>query len=163
MGNNFVIATLTGATEEGTATFASVKDRVELAVQKEKKSKLLVERIKNAASGKSDMYAIASALGTQVSIASAINFNTVSIPEYGMEPAVVGTAVSMQPNVVSAPIEGNNGVYVLKVTSVEELGDTNVDSEKQRLAQSLGYRASMQTFDITQKAVRIVDKRAKFY
>ncbi len=163
LGNNFVIATLVSASEEGIAPFENVKSRVELAVQNEKKREMLAERLKTASEGKSDMYAIAGALGSQVNIASAINFNTVTLPDYGTEPAVIGTAVSLEPNRVSEPVMGNSGVFLVKVTSVEESGDTNVEAEKQRLLQSLGFRATMQAFEIQKKAVKVEDKRAKFY
>lgn len=163
LGNNFVIGTLTGATEEGIAPLESVKQRVELAVVREKKGALLAERLQKAAEGKSDLYAIAGAVGSQVTIASGVNFNTVTLPDYGMEPAVVGTAVSLAPQAVSAPVKGNAAVFLVKVTSVEEGTDTNVEAEKQRLAQSMSFRANMQSFEAQKKAVKIEDKRPKFY
>ncbi len=162
LGDNFVVAILTGATEEGISPLQNVKARVELAVQKEKKKDLLAERMKTAAEGKTDMYAIASALGSEVSIVSAINFNSAVLPDYGMEPYVIGAAVSMEPNVVSSPLKGNNGVFLIKVTSIEESGDTNVAAEKEYLLQSYGFRA-MQAFDVLKEKSEIVDKRPKFY
>ncbi len=162
-GDNFVIATLVKATDEGIAPLENVKQRVELAVLKEKKSALLSERLKKAAEGKSDLYAVASAVGGQVTVASGVNFNTVTLPDYGMEPAVIGTAVSLEPNVISAPVTGNSAIFLVRVTSAEESGDTNVEAEKQRLMQGMAFRANMQSFDIHQKAVEIEDKRAKFY
>lgn len=163
LGDNFVVATLTGATEEGISPFGNVKGRVELAVQQDKKKDLLAERMKAAAEGKTDMYAIASALGSQVTIASAVDFNSMTLPDYGMEPRVIGTAVTMEPNVVSPPLKGNSAVFLIKVTSAEESGDTNVEAEKVRLLQNLGFRANMQAFEVLKDKVEVVDKRPKFY
>lgn len=162
-GDNFVVGTLVEATQEGIAPFAAVRDRVELAVRKEKKGELLAEKIKTAAAGKTDLFDIAQTLGTTVQSASNVNFNSFSIPGVGVEPAVIGTVASIEPNVVPAPVKGNNAVFLVKVSSVTEGTDTDLTGEKNRLAQSIGYRAGFQAYDAHQKAVEIVDKRAKFY
>ena len=80
-----------------------------------------------------------------------------------MEPAVVGTVSSLDVDKISKPIAGNNGVYIVKVTSVNQTDGQGVDAEKARLAQSLGYRVSSQAFEVCRKKAEIVDKRAKFY
>ncbi|HOI50228.1 MAG TPA: peptidylprolyl isomerase, partial [Prolixibacteraceae bacterium] len=162
-GDNFVVGTLVEATQEGIAPFTAVRDRVELAVRKEKKGELLAEKIKTAAAGKTDLFDIAQTLGTTVQSASNVNFNSFSIPGVGVEPAVIGTVASIEPNVVPAPVKGNNAVFLVKVSSVTEGTDTDLTGEKNRLAQSIGYRAGFQAYDAHQKAVEIVDKRAKFY
>jgi peptidyl-prolyl cis-trans isomerase D len=163
MGNNFVIATLVNSTEEGISPLSGVKDRVELAVQKEKKSEILVERMRKAKEGKSDLSAIAGILGSQVKTANDVNFNSQFIPDLGMEPAVIGTAVALAQNTVSEPVKGENGVYLVKVTSLKQNTDGDVKAEKIRLAQEFAYRAANQSLDIHKKAVKLVDKRAVFY
>jgi len=52
LGDNFVIATLVSATEEGIADFEEVKQRIELAVIKQKKAEVLENKIKTAMEGK---------------------------------------------------------------------------------------------------------------
>jgi peptidyl-prolyl cis-trans isomerase D len=163
LGNNFVVAALVGVTEEGIAPLSEVKSRVELAVQKEKKGKILAEKVKNASSGKTDLASVASALGSQVKTAGEVDFNTQFIPELGMEPAVVGTAVTTAQNVITEPVIGINGVYLLKVTSVRPNEAGDVKAEKNRLAQEFMYRAGGQTMEIHRKAVEVEDKRAVFY
>jgi peptidyl-prolyl cis-trans isomerase D len=163
MGNSFVIATLVGSTEEGIAPLKSVKTRVELAVQKEKKEQILAERIKKASEGKTDIAAIAGALGYPLKTATDITFNSAYLPDLGMEPAVIGTAIALQPNVISAPVKGNSGVFVLKVTSVANVSDTNVKAEKERLLQEFAYRTNNTTLETHKKAVEIEDKRPKFF
>lgn len=163
LGNNFVIGILTKATEEGEATFEEAKTRVELAVSKDKKSEYLVKKAANAIEGKTDLQAVASQLNTEVRRADNINFNSFSIPGLGAEPMVVGTATSLDANKISKPVAGNNGVFVLMVTSVNQLPEQGVKTEQTRLAQSIGYRASSQAFEAQRKKAEIVDKRAKFY
>ena len=163
LGDNFVIAVLTKATEEGESTFEEAKTRVELAVTKEKKQEYLVKKAANALEGKSDLQAVASQLNTDVKNATNINFNSFSIPGLGMEPAVVGTVTSLGVDKISKPIAGNNGVYIVKVTSVNQGAEQGVGAEQTRLAQSLGYRATSQAYEAQRKKAEIVDKRSKFY
>ena len=163
LGDNFVIAVLTEATEEGVATFEEVRERVELAVVKEKKAEMLVEKANAALAGKTDMEAIAAELDATVQNASSIDFTAYSIPGVGLEPAVIGTVTNLDVDKVSNAISGNNGVYIVKVTSVDEGAVEDVSAEQSSLAQSLGFRASSQAFEAHQNAVEIVDKRSKFY
>jgi hypothetical protein len=51
----------------------------------------------------------------------------------------------------------------VKVTSSKERGDTNVEAEKQRLQQGFFNRASMQAFEMQKNAVKVEDKRPKFF
>ncbi len=162
-GNNFVIGAMTEATEEGPSTFEEAKARVELAVRKEKKAQMLAEKLQNAASGQTDLASVASKLSTDVKEAAGVNFTTFSIPAVGFEPAVIGAVCNLPEGKISAPIEGNNGVYIAKVTSFSTNTDNDLKGEKTRLAQALGYRAGSQVFESLKKLVEIEDKRAKFY
>jgi len=163
LGDNFVIAVLTKVTEEGIAPFEQVRARVELAVTKEKKAEYLVEKLKTALAGKSDLSAVASEMNAEVKSATNVNFNSFSIPGVGIEPAVIGTVASLSVDKVSEPISGNNGVFVVMVTSETENPAANIQAEQNRLAQTLSYRAASQAFQTHKNAVEIVDKRAKFY
>jgi len=162
-GNKFVIGAMTEATEEGPSSFEEAKIRVDLAVRKEKKAQMLAEKVKSAASGQTDLASVASKLSTEVKDAPAVNFTTFSIPSAGFEPAVIGTVCSLAEGKLSAPIEGNAGIYLVKVTSVVNNADADLKGEKVRLAQSLSYRAGSQVFESLKKVVDIQDKRAKFY
>lgn len=163
LGNNFVIGILTKVTEEGISTFEEAKTRVELAVTKDKKAEYLSKKAAAAIEGKTDLQSVASQLNTSVRNATNINFNSFSIPGLGAEPAVVGTVASLDINNISKPVAGNNGVYIVQVTSVNQNPAQGVESEQARLTQSMSYRASSQAVEAQRKKAEIVDKRSKFY
>jgi peptidyl-prolyl cis-trans isomerase D len=163
LGDNFVIATLVSATEEGIADFENVKERIVLNVIKEKKGAMLVEKIKTTMKEKSTIEALASELGTSVESASNINFNSLQIPDAGMEPKVIGTAAGMEPDELSEPVAGNKGVYIIEVTSVNQDTEENFEDEKLRLAQELTARATSQAYPTHRESAEIEDKRSKFY
>ncbi len=162
-GNKFVIASLTSATEAGAASFEDAKPKVELAVRKDKKAEMLAEKLKSAASGQSDLGSVASKLSTSAKDASGVNFMSSSIPSLGFEPAVIGTVSTLSEGKISAPVVGSNGVYLTKVTSLNTASNTDLKGEKNRLAQTLNYRAGGQVFESLKKVVDIVDRRSKFY
>jgi peptidyl-prolyl cis-trans isomerase D len=163
LGNNFVIAVLTKVTDEGIATFEEAKTRVELAVINQKKSDYLSKKAVAALEGKTDLESIASQLNTSVRNATNINFNSFSVPGLGAEPAVIGTVASLDVDKISKPIVGNNGVYIIKVTSANQGPEQGFETEQARLSQSLNFRAISQAFEAQRKKAEIVDKRAKFY
>ena len=162
-GNKFVIGSVTEATEKGPSSFEQAKDKVELAVRKDKKAEILAEKLKNAASGQSDLASVASRLSTEVKEAAGVNFTAFSIPALGFEPAVIGTVSNIAEGKISAPVQGNNGVYLIKVSSFSNGASSDLKGEKMRLAQTLNYRAGGQVFESLKKVVDIEDKRSKFY
>jgi peptidyl-prolyl cis-trans isomerase D len=163
LGDNFVIVVLTEVTEEGVAVLEDVRARVELAVVKEKKAEFLAEKANAALAGKTDMTEIASELDASVQNAASLDFNAFSIPGLGLEPAVIGTVTNMEVDAVSKAVSGNNGVYIVKVTAIDDGVEEDIAVEQVRLAQSLGFRANSQSFEAHKSSVEIVDKRAKFY
>ena len=145
--------------KEGISSFNSIKASIELEVRKEKKAQLLIEKM----SGKSDLNQLASELKSNVDEAKNINFDSSSIPGAGFEPAIVGASTALEANQVSKPVQGNNGVYVVKVTNVIQGTDQDIAAGKQRLSTSANYRASSLAFEALRENAKIVDKRAKFY
>ena len=141
LGDNFVIATLAEATDEGIASFEDVRARVELGVIKEKKAEYLVEKANAVLEGETDLVVIAFELGTTVQNVSDVNFNAYQIPGVGLEPAVIGTVTSMEVDQISGPIAGNNGVFIVKVTSVNQGIDEDIVGEQVRLSQSLNLES----------------------
>jgi parvulin-like peptidyl-prolyl isomerase len=80
-----------------------------------------------------------------------------------MEPAVVGTVAAIETDKISKPIAGNNGVYVVRVTSTNQGTEQSVEAEQARLAQSLTMRAGSQAYEAQRKKANIEDLRSKFY
>ncbi len=162
LGDSFVIAALATVTEEGTASFEEVKPRVELAVKKLKKADALATKMESKTEG-SDFEAIATALDTEVKDANNLTFNSFSIPGMGSEPAVIGTLATLEKDQISSPVKGNNGVFIIKLISINDGTDADVEAEQKRLSQALGYRANYQAYEAQRNSVEIEDDRAKFY
>jgi peptidyl-prolyl cis-trans isomerase D len=159
LGNQFVVAQLSGIQEKGYSDFNKVKPSIELAIRKEKKT----EQLKEKMAGKTDLNSLASLLGTTVGQAQDITFETYSIPGLGVEPAIAGVASVLEQGSVSKPVAGSTGVYVVKAVAVNKGTSNDIAGEKFQNKMALGYRVSVQAFEALKENAEVVDKRAKFY
>ena len=106
-------------------------------------------------------------LTTQVEVANAdsITLSSYMFGGAGMEPAALGVALAQAVNTVSAPVEGNQGVLVVKTTAKMKAPDAapmNLKTEKQNLLQRYGY-AAYQALNILERKADIKDNRGMFY
>lgn len=163
MGNRFVVAYVSRATREGIAPLADVRSEVEFNVRKEKKAAMLASEFNEALSEVSDLEELAARLNLQVEEATGINFNSFSVPRAGLEPAVIATAVETNEGTLSNPVNGNNGVYVLKVKQLIPPADNNPASDKFRLMASYQSRASFEVFEALKESVGVKDLRTKYF
>ena len=81
----------------------------------------------------------------------------------GNEPAVIGAAMALEENELSAPIQGRAGVYVIKggAKTVAE-GEFNEEMEKQQLSSRVAYSIPYQAIALIQEKADVDDKRANF-
>ncbi|WP_396212039.1 peptidylprolyl isomerase [Flavobacterium sp.] len=108
-----VIAKVKKASEEGLMSAEDARPMVENTIRNKKKA----EKIKAKMAG-SSLATIASKNAVTVQNAVDLVLQNPSIPNAGYEPKVVGTAFGTSANKVSAPIEGNTGVYVIQTKAV---------------------------------------------
>ena len=107
-----VIAKLKKVNEEGLMTAEAARPLVEQILKNKKKAALLKAKMTA-----SSLEAIAKANATTVQQAVGLTMESPNLSS-GQEPKVIGNAFGLAPNKISDPIEGTNGVYVVKTTSV---------------------------------------------
>lgn len=157
-----VVAFLVRKREEGFTPLDDIKEQVRAEVLKEKKAEKIMAEFKGA-SGKS-IEELATANGLQAQNLTDLRFTNPSLMGIGYEPKVVGAIFGAKENVVTGPIKGESGVFVVKVVSVNrptETGDLAV--EKQSLQSTYTNRASSSVFEALKENAKIEDRRAKFY
>ena len=104
-----VIAKVKSIDKTGLVAVSVARPYVENILKNKKKAEL----IKAKMSG-SSLEAIAKAVGGTVQQATNLTMENAMLPNVGPEPRVVGNAFALAANKLSAPIEGNTGVYVVK-------------------------------------------------
>ncbi|MEM1328843.1 MAG: peptidylprolyl isomerase [Bacteroidota bacterium] len=157
--DKFVVTALKGIRKAGMPTVATAKEEIEDAVRNEKKAMM----IKEAISGK-DLAAVASQYSTEVDTATNVSFSSAFLPGLGSEPKVISTAFMSEVGTVSAPIAGNNGVYVISVTNKpQNTTPANVPQLRRSIAGNVRNQASTNIVQGFRKYADIEDNRSKFY
>ncbi len=154
--DEFVLATLTKIQEEGYADINDVSSNITAQIRRDKKA----AEVAAATQGMS-LAQIAEKYNVKVDSAKNVSFASNSIAGAGLEPAVVGKAVSLQPGSTFSAVEGNNGAYAIEVVSANEDSASDAEAVKrsyQSRLRSLPYYVSSVVTD-----VEIEDNRIKFY
>lgn len=163
LGDRFVIGFVTEIKEDGIAPLEQVEAQVMVQVRKEKKAEILVEKMNNALAENNDLGFVANKLNTQVFEANDISFRSYSVPNAGIEPKMVAIATSLDTDVLSKPISGNNGVFVLKVNSVSIEENSNVELQKLQTMTQYKNRANYEAYEALKETANVIDRRSKFY
>ena len=157
--SGYVIAKITAKEGKGLMNADEASAKVLPIIRNQKKAEQLFAKINGE-----DLNAIASANGVTVKSASAITMKNSTISGAGIERKVVGTAFGLEENAVSKPIEGNKGVYVVKVTS-KNLGKGLASYQGLAKQQSSEQARKAQTavLNALKKNADIEDRRAVLY
>ncbi len=161
--NKYVIAVVTGIREKGIAPMEQVRAEIELEVRKEKKAEKIIKDLETAMASAQDIETLGVETGLAVEQANNIIFSSVSLPGAGIEPRVLAAAVVLPANQLSQPIKGNNGVYVLVVTNINESAEPNLASIRSRMTTQRESRANFEAYNALRDAAEITDNRARFF
>ncbi len=163
LGNRFVIGFVTDIKEEGIAPFEQVKSQITVQVKKKKKAEYLASKFEEKLTQNKDLESLADQFNTQVYNATDISFRSYSIPNAGIEPKMVAVATTANADEITGPIQGENNVFVLKVTSITKDEMASVEMQKAQSMMQYQNRANYEAFEALKEEANIVDKRAKFY
>ncbi|MFD2827634.1 peptidylprolyl isomerase [Leeuwenhoekiella polynyae] len=155
----YLVVQLTKKTEKGLLPVDEASPRVTPILRNQKKA----EQIKKNISGK-DLSAIASANNVSVQTSPGVNLKNPTLAGSGTEPKVVGVAFGLEKDEVSAPIEGNRGVYVVKVTEITPAKELdNYASFAVQKVNADRATVNMRVVQALKDAATIEDKRSNFY
>ena len=161
--NNYVVAVMTGETEEGYKPWEKVKEEITPVVKNEMKTKIIIEKL-NAQKGSLEEIAKAFGRDAAVNSSSDLKLNTNTLPSVGFDPVAVGKAFALESGKRSKPFAGENGVLIIDVqnkTVAPSIGDYAMF--RNQILQTLNNRVSYNVPEAIKKAADIKDKRYKFF
>jgi len=161
-GDTYVLAVLTNVREEGNTPVSVVKGQIERQLRNDRKAELLIAEINTKKQNSSSLSALAQNLDVEVQNASSIDFAAYQVPGAGIEPALVALATSAKQGELSAPVAGNNGVFVVNVNAVEA-STVDVDNEKAQLQQSASFKVDYKALEAIRSKAEITDERIKIF
>ncbi|WP_341834058.1 SurA N-terminal domain-containing protein [Chitinophaga pollutisoli] len=162
--DRFVIAVLTSIREKGTAPLDEVRPTVEAEVRKLKKAEQIIAKLGTPA----NLDAAAKATNQPVLTAEGVNFSSSYAPALNFEPRVIGAAFNKAwgTNKVSAPIQGQAGVFVIQVNNYTTADVPALDYAQQSQAFEGGIQQLIQQQlfqSVLKKNSSVKDNRAEFY
>ncbi|HNV95104.1 MAG TPA: peptidylprolyl isomerase, partial [Bacteroidales bacterium] len=160
--DKFVVAVLTEVREKGYAPIEQIKEQLTTLVKKEKKAEKFIQEFKNNKS-LGNLQAIAGKMNTPVMDASAITFASFSLPGVGIEPKVISASATLPKAQLSAPIKGNNGVFMITVTNRTSQSAIDPKQTQMQMAYDIQTRVDYQAFEALKKLANIKDNRILFY
>lgn len=171
VSGGYVIAELAKKTPEGVKTAEEASEKVTQIIKAEKQADEIISQINT-----NDLDAIASQFSLSVQDAAAVNMASPVLAGAGREPKVVGTAFALDVNEVSKPVQGEKGVYVVKllakqdapelpsfVTQANQETQKRVQSFNQKLQRLSGENNINPVYKALKENTNIEDKRAEFY
>ena len=158
-GDQFVVAALTEVNDGDYRPLEAVRAELVIAATNDKKAEYIANQLK----GVNTLEAAAELFGTEVKSAEGISMSSYRLGAAGVEPAVIGAALALEANAVSAPVKGNNGVYVVSVgeKKVAE-GELNAATEISSLNMRTSYSIPYQAVSLIEENAEVVDNRARF-
>lgn len=161
LDNRFIIATVTRKMDEGIPALDQIRGEVMAQALREKKFDRVAAEFREAGSSLTDM---AGALNREVQEASDLRFTTTTLPGAGPEPRVVGSVFAMEAGSLSEPIRGQNGVFVVEVTRLDEaIVPEDLSATKRQLQTAVSNRVPVDVLQALQNNARIEDNRSMFY
>ena len=161
--NQIVIAQLTEKIEGENDQFKNIKGLMEPAVINKKKADYF--KTNNDISIGSNLDSIASSLGYALQTNS-VKYSDVNIGNNQNmlpEPKVMANIFNLTPNTISPIIEGKQGIYIVKLNSINNasLSSENVDEKSKKIENDYRNQVDQGYYSSLLKAYQVVDKRAE--
>ncbi len=153
-----IIARLKKINEKGLMSVEDAKPSVEGIIKNKKKAEKIMAKMKG-----SSLDAIAKANATTVQNVPAASVENAVLPSVGAEAKVVGAAFGTAANKVSAPIEGNSGVFVVMTKAVTKAPKLPKYDDYITKLKANAAQASGRVFPALKSDAKIDDNRLEFY
>ena len=161
IGNDYVVAVVTEVIEEGLLSVEKARSQVEPLLRNRKKAETIKQKL-----GKiTTLEAAAAAVNKPVEIIDSIRMDNGS-RNLGYEPKVRGAAFNTanKGKVVTEPIEGVSGVYVIRVENISATASTEGSVADQRKSRyESGKQSGGNPVEALKNAASIKDKRSDRY
>ncbi|MTI22161.1 foldase [Fulvivirga sp. RKSG066] len=163
LDDQYVVAVMTGETEEGYQSLNNVRAEVTAKVKNELKGKQIIEKLQGLSGSLEDK---ATAYGDDANVytSSDLKLSANSLPTVGYDPYAVGKAFSLENGESTEPFASENGVLIIEMlnkTVAPEIADYSI--YKTQMTQNARNRVGFSIGEAIKENADINDKRYKFY
>ena len=156
--DQYVVAVITNEIKEGVQPPSVARVLVEPTLRNKKKAQLVSQK----AGSEKDLQKLAILLGGSVGRADSVKFSDPFVPNLGTESKVIGAAFNKKNlSTISELIDGQNGLYIVKVNQIGTIPSASVDinGQKKSMESQMKQFAAYSTLESLKKSTKIVDKR----
>lgn len=165
IGDQFVVAVLNDILEEGTKSTADARPGCEVIIRNRKKAEMIIKKT----GATPTLEAAAAAYNKQVQVAGADSSLTMAsqiVNGLGVEPEVIGASFNKDYQQKPSPAFGGaNGVYVVKVNSIQQKAEDTPEQKQQQITSKMSVLRSQigNWYEGLKKQATIKDKRSNFF
>ncbi|PLK42607.1 peptidylprolyl isomerase [Emticicia sp. TH156] len=164
IGDNFIVAAVTAKSEKDSPKVDDFREALTAKVRNEIKGEQILKKL-SGASGTLEQIAQKYGAGAIVEAANGINFATGLLTTPGVDPIAIGKIFSLASGKRSKPFVGENGVFIVETTRLENapaIADYS-QYKAQVLQRTGGFGASYMANQAIRDNAKIVDNRSKFF
>ena len=155
--NGYAVVQLTKKNKKG-LTLGTSKGLIRLKLMNEKKAKMIADKMTGAT-----LDDIAQNFNLRKNSSKAVSLASPALPGVGSAPELIGALIGLEPNKIYRKVEGKNGMFSVKMTSIEAPAKIeNYKSFSSTLKSKLQGKTS-KAYDALKKFAEIEDNRATFY
>ncbi|WP_420147957.1 peptidylprolyl isomerase [Spirosoma sp.] len=163
VGDQYVIAVLTGKTEKDNVEVSDYRNELTAKVRNELKGEQILTKL-GSASGSLESIAQKYGAGALVETADDVNMATGYLKSAGVDPIALGKAFGLKPGKRSKPFAGENGVLIVETTSITPAPPVaDYAQYKNQIQQNNASRIGFYINEAIKDAAKVEDRRAKFY
>lgn len=159
---SYVVATLKTIVDKGQVPLEVLKESIKPLVIREKKAEMILKKVNDRLSKSKDLYALAAENAAKVDTVE-ISFASANVPVYGHEAKLTGVVFSMKKGQMSAPIQGDQAVYVAVLDELKAAPATKEYTNQKRQMEMNFQSRTYQIMSILQDKAEIKDNRILFY
>ena len=157
-----VVAKVAGIKNKGTLPLVDVLDEVKPLAIKDKKAQTFLTEFSTKTGNANSIEDISSKLGLEIKTQENSILSNRNIDGIGFDDIMMGTAIGLKSGATSKATIGGNGVFVLKVSKVEESKiPEDLKMQKMQLDQANGGRADYEVFNALKEMANIEDHKSR--
>ena len=157
-GQQFVVVALVEVNDGEYRPLDAVRAELTYEATNNAKAQYIIKQLK----GVESLEAAAQIMEQPIQTVERITLSDSRFGNAGLEPAVIGAAIAQGENALSAPIQGNMGVFMVKTGAANNMEAAfDAQSEKAQLTSRYAYMP-YQAMQIVEDNAEITDNRANF-
>jgi peptidyl-prolyl cis-trans isomerase D len=159
---SYVVAALKNVVDKGPVPLDVLKDGIKPLVLRDKKAELIIKRINTKFASLKDINQIIQEYRGKIDTVD-VSFASANVPGYGREVKLTGKIFTMKKGQLSAPIQGEQAVYVVILDGIKDApATTDFENQRRQMAMNFQNRAGQIPTLLEEKA-KVTDNRPLFY